>query len=90
MNIIAYKAREPQKTAQILPFIAFKKIPIHQQINKSTNFKQNWTMNEAMIYELRNLMKNAKPALEMAHYMGELPTFVEELNMQADAPNMSI
>ena len=47
-------------------------------------------MNEAMIYELRDMMKNAKAALEIAHYMGELPTFVEELNMQADAPNMSI
>ena len=47
-------------------------------------------MNETMIYELRNLMKNAKPALEIAHYMGELPTFVEELNKQADAPNMTI
>ena len=47
-------------------------------------------MNEVMIYELRNMMKNAKAALEIAHYMGELPTFVEELNMLADAPNMSI
>ena len=47
-------------------------------------------MNETMIYELRNLMKNAKPALEIAHYIGELPTFVEELNMQADVPNMTI
>ena len=47
-------------------------------------------MNETMIYELKNLMKNAKAAFEIAHYMGELPTFVEELNMQADAPNMSI
>ena len=43
-----------------------------------------------MIYELRNLMKNAKAALEIAHYMGELPTFVEELNIQADAPDMTI
>lgn len=47
-------------------------------------------MNETMIYELRNLMKNAKAALEIAHYMGELPTFVEELNIQADAPDMTI
>ena len=47
-------------------------------------------MNETMIYELRDLMKNAKAALEIAHYMGELPTFVEELNRQADASNMSI
>ena len=47
-------------------------------------------MNETMIYELRNLMKNAKAALEIAHYMGELPTFVEELNIQADAPAMPI
>ena len=47
-------------------------------------------MNETMIYELKNLMKNAKPALEIAHYMGELPTFVEELNKQADAPDMTI
>ena len=47
-------------------------------------------MNETMIYELRNLMKNAKAALEIAHYIGELPTFVEELNKQADAPNMTI
>ena len=47
-------------------------------------------MNETMIYELKNLMKNTKVALEIAHYMGELPTFVEELNRQADASNMSI
>ena len=47
-------------------------------------------MNETMIYELRNMMKNAKAALEIAHYMGELPTFVEELNMQADVTNMTI
>ena len=47
-------------------------------------------MNEAMIYELRNLMKNAKAALEITHYLGELPIFVEELNKQADAPNMTI
>ena len=47
-------------------------------------------MNETMIYELRNLMKNAKAALEIAHYMGELPTFAEELNIQADAPDMTI
>lgn len=33
-------------------------------------------MNETMIYELKNLMKNAKAALEIAHYYGELPTFV--------------
>ena len=47
-------------------------------------------MNETMIYELRNMMKNAKAALEIAHYMGELPTFVDELNIQADASNMGI
>lgn len=47
-------------------------------------------MNEAMIYELKHLMKNAKPALEIAHYIGELPTFVEELNKQADATGMTI
>ena len=47
-------------------------------------------MNETMIYELRNLMKNATAAFEIAHYMGELPTFVEELNIQADAPDMTI
>ena len=47
-------------------------------------------MNEIMIYELKNLMKDAKAALEIAHYIGELPTFVEELNKQADAPNMTI
>ena len=47
-------------------------------------------MNETMIYELKNLMKNAKATLEIAHYIGELPTFVEELNKQADAPNMTI
>ena len=46
-------------------------------------------MNETMIYELKNLMKNAKATLEIAHYIGELPTFVEELNKQADAPNMT-
>ena len=90
MNKIAYKAREPHKTAQILPYIAHQKIHMYQQINKSMNFKQNRIMNETMIYELRNLMKNAKAALEIAHYMGELPTFVEELNIQADAPDMTI
>ena len=90
MNIIAYKAREPRAASQILPFIASKKISIYQQIIYSMNFKQNRIMNETMIYELRNLMKNAKPALEIAHYIGELPTFVEELNMQADVPNMTI
>ena len=47
-------------------------------------------MNEIMIYELKNLMKNAKAALEIAHYYGELPTFVDELNQQADANQMSI
>ena len=47
-------------------------------------------MNETMIYELRNLMKNAKAALEIAHYMGELPTFVDELNRQAKPTNMTI
>ena len=47
-------------------------------------------MNETMIYELRNLMKNAKAALEITHYLGELPIFVEELNIQADASNMTI
>ena len=47
-------------------------------------------MNETMIYELKNLMKNAKAAFEIAHYMGELPTFVDELNIQADASNMTI
>lgn len=47
-------------------------------------------MNETMIYELRNLMKNAKAALEIAHYMGELPTFVDELNKQAEPTNMTI
>ena len=47
-------------------------------------------MNEAMIYELRNMMKNTKAALEIAHYYGELPTFVEELNNQAEPDQMSI
>ena len=47
-------------------------------------------MNEAIIYELRNMMKNAKAALEIAHYYGELPTFVEELNRQAEPTNMTI
>jgi len=47
-------------------------------------------MNEIMIYELKNLMKNAKVALEIAHYYGELPAFVDELNQQADANQMSI
>ena len=47
-------------------------------------------MNETMIYELKNLMKNAKAALEIAHYMGELPTFVEELNKQAEPTEMTI
>ena len=47
-------------------------------------------MTEAMIYELKDLMIKAKPALEIAHYIGELPTFVEELNKQADATGMTI
>lgn len=47
-------------------------------------------MNETMIYELRNLMKNAKAALEIAHYYGELPTFVDELNRQAEPTEMTI
>lgn len=47
-------------------------------------------MTEILIYELKNLMKNAKAALEIAHYHGELPTFVDELNGQADATGMSI
>lgn len=47
-------------------------------------------MNEMMIYELKNLMKNAKAALEIANYYGELPTFVDELNQQAAPKGMSI
>ena len=47
-------------------------------------------MNETMIYELRNLMKNAKAALEITHYLGELPIFVEELNKQAEPDQMTI
>ena len=47
-------------------------------------------MNEIMIYELKNLMKNAKAALEIANYYGELPTFEVELNQQADPKGMSI
>ena len=47
-------------------------------------------MNEAMIYELRNMMKKAKAALEIAHYYGELPTFVEELNKQTEPGQMTI
>ena len=52
--------------------------------------KAKQLMNESMIYELKHLMKNAKPALEIAHYIGELPIFVEELNKQADATGMTI
>ena len=47
-------------------------------------------MNEIMIYDLKNLMKNAKAALEIALYHGELTTFVDELNQQADPKGMSI
>lgn len=47
-------------------------------------------MNFGTMSELRNLMKNAKAALEIAHYMGELPTFVDELNRQAEPDQMSI
>lgn len=47
-------------------------------------------MNETMIYELKNLMKNAKAALEIAHYIGGLPTFVEELNRLAEPTEMTI
>ena len=47
-------------------------------------------MNEIMIYELKNLMKNAKTALEIANYYAELPTFVDELNQQADPKEMTI
>mgnify|MGYP006371224727 FL=1 len=54
------------------------------------NFKQELIMNFETMSELRNLMKNAKAALEIAHYMGELPTFVDELNRQAEPTNMTI
>ena len=47
-------------------------------------------MTEFMIYELKNLMKNAKAALEIALYHGELTTLVDELNQQADPKEMSI
>ena len=47
-------------------------------------------MNFETMSELRNLMKNAKAALEIAHYMGELPTFVDELNRQAEPTEMTI
>lgn len=47
-------------------------------------------MNFETMTELRNMMKNAKAALEIAHYMGELPTFVDELNRQAEPTNMTI
>ena len=47
-------------------------------------------MNEFMIYELKNLMKNAKAALEIALYHRELTTLVEELNQQAAPKEMSI
>ena len=47
-------------------------------------------MNETIIYELKHLMKNAKPTMEIAHYIGELPIFVEELNKQADVTGMTI
>ena len=47
-------------------------------------------MNEAMIYELRNMMKKAKAALEIAHYYGELPTFVDELNKRVEPDQMTI
>ena len=47
-------------------------------------------MNFETMTELRNLMKNAKAALEIAHYMGELPTFVDELNIQAEPTEMTI
>ena len=47
-------------------------------------------MNFETMSELRNQMKNAKAALEIAHYMGELPTFVDELNRQAEPDQMSI
>ncbi len=53
-------------------------------------FKTKRIMNEIMIYELKNLMKDAKATLEIAHYYGELPIFVNELNQQADANQMSI
>ena len=47
-------------------------------------------MNETMIYELKNLMKNAKAALEITHYLGELPIFVDELNKQAEPTEMTV
>jgi len=53
-------------------------------------FKQRLIMNFETMTELRNLMKNAKAALEIAHYMGELPTFVDELNRQAEPTEMTI
>ena len=47
-------------------------------------------MNFETMSELRNLMKNAKAALEIAHYMGELPTFVDELNKRVEPDQMTI
>lgn len=47
-------------------------------------------MNFETMSELRNMMKKAKAALEIAHYYGELPTFVEELNKQAEPDQMTI
>ena len=47
-------------------------------------------MNFETMSELRNMMKKAKAALEIAHYMGELPTFVDELNRQAEPTEMTI
>ena len=47
-------------------------------------------MNYNTLIELSNLLCAAKPALEIAHYYGELPNFTNELNRRMDANYISV
>ena len=66
------------------------RFPIKHRFTNLQKLKRTMIMNEIMIYELKNLMKNAKAALEIALYHGELTTLVDELNQQADPKEMTI
>ena len=66
------------------------RFPNKHRFTNLQKLKRTMIMTEIMIYELKNLMKNTKTALEIANYYGELPTFVDELNQQADPKEMTI
>lgn len=42
------------------------------------------------LIEISNLLCGAKPALEIAHYYGELPNLANELNRKMDVNYMSL